>query len=333
MNWYGSEIRMYTLFTFVTILNQYFFIRVFKKPSDHVWVGYAATVLLGVFTHYFFFLNLSAQVVFYFTRRSIFPRESLRRFIITALLVGVAFTPWILYVAKLGEVVSQEPHLTTPTAVNLFSTFSQFLFGFQDDHLNTFFLSLWPITIGLGLLTLRRTRIAPETEYFLSTILISIGVAFIVSFIQPIFVSRYMIFTIPSLYLLLSSIFSVYPERIAIWARALLVGVMAFSLILEITNPSSPVKEDYRGAVAYLTNNAKPQDVVVVSAPFTIYPVEYYYRGAAPLFTLPLWDRYAYGPIPAFSSTTMPQEVTRDNKRTSRSMAPPKLRPRVREKY
>jgi mannosyltransferase len=48
MNWYGSEIRMYTLFTFLAIANQYFFMRLLlRKESDHVWIGYAVTALFG----------------------------------------------------------------------------------------------------------------------------------------------------------------------------------------------------------------------------------------------------------------------------------------------
>jgi hypothetical protein len=69
------------------------------------------------------------------------------------------------------------------------------------------------------------------------------------------------------------------------------------------------VKEDYRSVAATVAAEAGPQDIVAVSAPFTIYPFEYYYRGPAQLVTLPLWDRQANGAIPAFSSKSLPGEV------------------------
>jgi mannosyltransferase len=78
----------------------------------------------------------------------------------------------------------------------------------------------------------------------------------------------------------------------------------------EIVSTTTPVKEDYRDAVAYLNAHAMPQDIAVVSAPFTIYPVEYYYRASAPLATLPVWDRYTFGPIPAFAENDLPAEVS-----------------------
>ena len=50
--------------------------------------------------------------------------------------------------------------------------------------------------------------------------------------------------------------------------------------------------------------------MIVLSAPFTVYPVQYYYRGPAPITTLPVWNQYAYGPIPPFSEQTFPQDLT-----------------------
>ncbi len=311
MNWYGSEIRMYTLFTFLAIANQYFFMRLFNgKENDHVWIGYAATALLGVYTHYFFFLNLAAQVLFFFLRRPLFPPHALRNFLLIAGGIIVAFLPWAWYVWSLGTVGYQDPLLPTPTTVNLFSTISQFLFGFQSDHINTFFLSLWPIALILGFLTLRKNaRLTPQTEYLMISVLCAISIAFALSFIVPLFVSRYLIFTIPALYLLLASMADTYAPRVARIVRWGIVGLMLATLVSEIASPTTPVKENYQDAVAYINANVTPQDVVAVSAPFTIYPVEYYYRASAPLLTLPLWDRYAFGPIPAFAEDNLPKET------------------------
>lgn len=311
MNWYGSEIRMYTLFTFLVIANQYFFLRLLqKKESDHVWIGYAATALAGVYAHYFFFLNLGTQVLFFFMRRALFPPHALRNFLLIAGGVIVGFLPWAWYVWSLGTAGYQDPLLPTPTTVNLFSTFSQFLFGFQTDHINTFFLSLWPIALILGFLTLRKNaRLTPQTEYLLISVVCAVMVAFALSFIVPLFVSRYLIFTIPALYLLLASMIDVYPRGIGQGVRWCVIILMILMLGSEVVSPATPVKENYRDAVAYLNTRATPRDIVVVSAPFTVYPVEYYYHAPAPLETLPLWNRYAFGPIPPFTEDSLPTEV------------------------
>ena len=209
-----------------------------------------------------------------------------------------------------GELGNSSPVLPIPTTVDLFNTFSQFLFGFQSDNVNTALLSLWPVTLGLAFFALRKSeKLTPESQYFLITFVLGIGLAFAFSLILPLFVSRYLIFTVPSLFLLLTSFISLYPPRAAALARTGVIVLMFVMLGVEIISPTTPVKEDYRDASTYLTQNASAQDVVIVSAPFTIYPVEYYYRGTAPLQTLPSWDHYAYGPIPAFSETNLPAQV------------------------
>jgi hypothetical protein len=100
-----------------------------------------------------------------------------------------------------------------------------------------------------------------------------------------------------------------YPERLAFAAKSLLIALMVFTLALQTTSASTPVKEDYRSATEYLNQNATPRDVIILSAPFTIYPVEYYYNGTAALRTLPIWNRYQVGPIPTFSEANLPKEV------------------------
>lgn len=319
MNWYGNEIRMYTLFTFLTILNQYFFVKLFSKRgteeqvSNRTWTGYALTAIVGVYSHYFFFLMLLAQGIFFLLRKKLFPAQALQKFITSWGLIGLSFLPWAAYVLIQGQAGNQSPLLITPTTVNLFNAFSEFFFGFQGDHLNTVILSLWPLTIGAAFFALKKSS-APkyETEYFLLAVIVPTAVAFLGSFvIAPVFVSRYLIFTIPPLYLLISSLFAHYPPRVGQYGRIALIGIMAAMLAVEIISPSTPVKENYREAAQFLEQNATAQDIIVLSAPFTIYPVEYYYRGDAAIATLPIWDKYSYGAIPAFSEETLPEDVAK----------------------
>ncbi|MDB5244756.1 MAG: rane protein-like protein [Parcubacteria group bacterium] len=315
MNWYASEIRMYTLFVFLTIMSQYFFIRIMQeeRPRLATWASYTLIAILGVFTHYFFFLSLIAQAVYFFLRHRIFPKYTLRLFIGSGIVVALAIAPWVWYVLFRGVVGFQEPSLVAPSFVDLFSTFSQFLFGFQSDALNTIFLSLWPIAVILGLVALRRSvRFLPQTEYFIVSILLSFGLTFFGSHLfAPIFVSRYLIFTIPAFYLIVASLFSTYTKGFRRVIQGALVTLMLVTFGIQVTSPNTPVKEEYRGATEYLSMHATAQDAIIVSAPFTIYPVQYYYRGPSPIKTLPEWDQYAYGPIPTFNHAALPDMVAK----------------------
>ena len=172
-------------------------------------------------------------------------------------------------------------------------------------------MSSWPIAVILALVALgRRQRFSPQTEYFGLTVLVSFSVAFVVSYlIAPVFLSRYLAFTLPSFYLLVISLFSMYARRFRVAAQWSLAALMLLALGIQIANPDAPIKERYADAVTYLSNNATAQDIILVSAPFTIYPVQYYYRGAAPLSTLPFWNQYEFGPIPPFNAEELPAQV------------------------
>jgi len=128
-------------------------------------------------------------------------------------------------------------------------------------------------------------------------------------FVKPLYLTRYLILSLPPLYLLLSWVLTIYSERVSRTIRISLVIVMLLTLGIEMASAATPVKEDYKDAALYLNTHVAPQDVVVLSAPFTIYPVEYYYRGTAEIQTLPIWDQTAHGAIPAYSKADLPKEV------------------------
>jgi uncharacterized membrane protein len=310
MNWYGNEIRMYTLFTLLAVLNQYFFLGIIERKPGSSWWHFISAAL-GIFSHYFFFLNLAAQTLFFFINRRAFPRHSFARFFGAALLLALLFSPWLYLVYHVGSVGDQQPVLEQPIAVNVFSTFSQFLFGFQDDHVNTVFLSLWPIGLIFAFISVRASRkLSLPTMLLLFTIVVSVASAFLVSvFLKSVFVSRYLSFTIPSLYILLAQHLDGYAPAFRRIAKGALTLLMLATLGIEIWSSATPVKENYREATNYLNQQVAPQDVIVLSAPFTVYPVEYYYRGPAPILTLPLWNREAFGAIPPFSEKNLPNDV------------------------
>ena len=306
-NWYGSTIRMYGLLTLITVINQIFFVLIFQsreKARPAYWVGYFVSVLFGVYSHYFFFFIILAEIVFFFAYRPQFPKGALSRFLLIGIIVLILFSPWLMYVRSLGKFgANTSPKLSPPTTVDIFNTFSNFLFGFQTDPVNTAILSSWPlITLILFLALQKGTRVMPETVFFLVTALVPIAAAAALSHvITPFYLSRYFIGLMPSFCIAASWFFTLYPRTLSRVARTALVGAMAFSLRVQTASPASPIKEDYKDVAAYIETYATARDVIAVSAPFTIYPVEYYYRGPATLTTLPVWNRLEFGPIPTFS--------------------------------
>lgn len=318
LHWYGSEARMYTLLFLITILNHIYFLKLFTPNSstkNSSWYLYALTVFVGVYTHIFFGLILLVQVLFYAKYDSKFQTNSLRRFSLVVFGVLLETGVWILFRLNTGT-ANSSPLLHTPTTSDIFNLFSNVYIGLQTNSLNSFFLSLWPIFVLLGFsLLARREKIAPETVYLFGCTFLPILSAFLISiFFRPVFVSRYLIIVVPSLYILTSYLISLYSQKIGNRILAVLILSMVFALGVEVTSAKVPVNENYRQVSAYVEKKAKSNDIFIVSAPFTTYPVEYYYHGRAPLDTFPHWARYESNEgldgIPPYSEEYLAGEST-----------------------
>lgn len=309
-NWYGSVIRMYSLLTFFTVLNQIFFMLLYKGDrgrEPRYWLGYFLSALFGIYTHYFFWLILMVQAIFVIVYRNLFSKNAFRKFVIVAALLFIALSPWLIYVRSLGGFSANKPKLLPPSTVDVFNTFSNFFFGFQPNIVNTIILSSWPIIMLFLFLALQRNRrVPPEAIYFTASVFIPIAAAAALSHVlSPFYLSRYFIGLFPSLCIAASWFFGLYPKSASKFARSALVGVMLVSLNTQTVNPGAPIKEDYQAVAQYVSEHATARDIVAVSTPFTVYPVEYYYTGEAALTTLPVWNRLQSGAIPSFSTSTL----------------------------
>ena len=322
LNWYGSEIRMYSLLTLLTVLNQYFFVRIYKKHKKyspirntaHLWAGYLITSVVGVFTHYFFFLLLLGQGIFLFSYKAYFYKTTIKKFAAVGAVVAVAFTPWVYKIISAGEVQNAEPQIGAPTATNIFNTFSSFLFGFQPDDANKIIVAFWPLATIFSFLVLSKNlkrRISIHVPYFILSIVVALSAVYILSIsVRPFYLTRYFIFLIPSFYLVIAWILSIYTQkRFAKLVKTVLVAGMIAGLLHQVTGANIPVQENYKAANDYLMKNASSRDIIVCARRLSIYGWKYYYTGPAAIETLPRWNRLEFGAIPQFDEDKLPEEL------------------------
>jgi mannosyltransferase len=294
LNWYGSEARMYSMLYLFTVLSHFLFIKLWKRPSIYTWIAFAIVTVLGLFTHLFFSFIIIDQISFYIFHRGLFESSSGSRFSLIAFISGTAGAAWFVFRFIAGAGLSN-PLLTRPTTFDFFNVFSNFFLGFQTDIVNTYTLSLWPVLVFIAFTFISRKReYEPQTAYFLLSSFVPIALAFGVSvLLHPLFLSRYLIICLPSIYILAVYFLSTYKGYIGDIAISALAASMVLMLVIQAIQPLSPVKEDYRSAVAFVNSQINADDIFVVSAPFITYPVEYYYKGPARLTTFPQWNRFA----------------------------------------
>ena len=318
MNWYGSEARMYTMLAFMTVLHMYFFVRILKQQGSGRWILWVLTAILGLYTHYFFIFVLLAEFVSLILLRKRLRgggEHFIRNIIIAGTIAGLSLLPWVIYVFTLGTASNTQPALTTPSAGDLFDTYAQFIFGFQVSGVNTLIISLWPVAVLLAFFALQRGKreIPLEITPFVLLATLPIISAFLISVtVRPLFLSRYLIVALPTLFIFIAWLLTRYRPWIARTVGIVLVAVIGVLFTVQVMSPNTPVKENYKEAVEYIEDNADASDVVVLAAPFTIYPVEYYYKGTAKLTTQPIWNRFESGSVPAFDEKTVEAE-TKEN--------------------
>jgi hypothetical protein len=281
------------------------------RRRKYGWRGYAVTAVIGAYSHYFFSFNLAVQGLFFLLNRSRFPRGSLWRFALVGAMVVAALAPWLLYFHSLGSAQNTAPQLLRPSTVDFFNAFSQFTFGFQDDTVNTILVSCWPLLVLVAFFAVKRGQhITTELSYLLAAAFGPIILAYALSFVvNPFFLSRYMISCVAPLVIVAVWFLSNYGRKLAMAGIGVVLITLVLTSVQQTTSAETPVKEDYHGVAETIAADAKPQDIVVLSAPFTVYPFEYYYKGPAQVATLPLWDRHATGAIPAFNGKALPGEV------------------------
>lgn len=327
--WYSFEARMYTLFTFVTVLNHLYFLRLIRSDGNQGNLGYFISTVLGFYTHYFFVFLVFSQFIFAFlywvnkceikSYKELIPlskvlNQKKKPVVKVFLLITGAFlvfTPWLAYMISEGMASTTKPQIPPPTTFNIFQTFVTFLFGFQSPNIQAFFISLWPLfVIVLFFIFTKKTKEIDENlVYFLTVTFLPVILVFAISYFKPIFLSRYLIFITPTLFFCVAYLVLNYPRQLATYLAGGMVVAMFIMLVFQNTSYATPVKENYEPLAEYLSGQVSGRDIIAISAPFTIYPIEYSYSGAAKIETIPLWDRFAEGGIPSFNPDDLVNQV------------------------
>jgi uncharacterized membrane protein len=157
-NWFGNELRMYSMLVFFTLCSHYCFIKLYeaKKNIPLVWFNYFLFSLLGIYTHYFFILFIFCQLIFFIFNQKTFIKGAKYNFLTIYVALTLMISPWIAYVKYINSAGSQTPLLAKPSTVDLFNVYSNHLFGFQNDYNNSLILSMWPLIGALCLYFLQK---------------------------------------------------------------------------------------------------------------------------------------------------------------------------------
>lgn len=254
---YSHEARAYSLVILLTLLSSYAFFNFKEKLNVINLIGLGLVNFLLIYTHY-----IAAIVIFFQFSLMIFCFDKKQKqyfsysLLITIALVIIRFTKKQILVI-IGFNSSDKPFwLKTSDFNSLVDTLSEFLFS------NILIIPML-LLIFIGIVF--AIKINAKKNYFelIYTLLIAVGsiiIVYAVGKFTPIFLDRYLIFTIPFLFLLIAYSLSFINYK-------LITIIFSSSFMLYFISKidyKTPKAMDYRSVVSFVKHVKNNTDLIIV---------------------------------------------------------------------
>lgn len=272
---YSQEVRFYSLLTLLALLSNYYFIKILKERSIKNTAAYAISTVAMPYTHIFGLFYIMFQNIFYLLAF----RKNIKYWITTQIIILLFLAPWIpilLRQVTRAETEGLTEWIPRPTFITLYNTFGAFAGG---DISLYFFMIVIVVGIVIGAYKLAPSRKLDDMAlsnyriFLLSWLFIPILISFTVSLIvQPIYISKYLIGSLPAFYILTSKIILNFRKQFAIIGIILIISLLTIGSIQKYY--STPEKEQWRELVDYIDRNEGKNDIVLLQAPYSAF--EYY---------------------------------------------------------
>jgi len=259
--YYAFEARMYSMLAFFGILSFY---SLYKKKSTF----YFLSLILGLYTHYFMILVVVTQYFLIKSKKQIY-----------ALL---AFLPWIIFTLVNRGIIIDSFWIQKFSVNNLVNFIGSVYTGYErefrffDKSICLFSTALWFIIV-LGYIQIKK-EVAHERKlfrYLLAWAILIPLFTVLVSFIKPVFLPRYLIFSTTGLIILL--IFAI--EKFPLLLRVLII-VFIFTVTFNYNQLQikERKKANLRKTVKEIKVLMKDNDSLYVSSELDYFTALYYLR-------------------------------------------------------
>ncbi len=262
--YYAFEMRMYSLYAFLTVTSLYFLY--FKN-----WKWYTLSAVMGLYTHSFFPLIIVSYTIYYWITKQLNKKNFF-----------LIFKPVLFYLPWLPVIINQffrsnnswlfpvDLQLITSVLGNLFTNYEGTPGGLWKY---TFFLSL----LIFYFLYLAHKRFPKKSLIFLIPIFIPLALILSYSSIkQPLYVNRYLIFvTIFEIMGISLGVWSIKNKFTrSIWAALWLMLVVLINLYL----PQYLKKTDFKSTFSEINRISTRSDSVFAKTPIGFLESAYYYN-------------------------------------------------------
>lgn len=270
--WYSQEARMYSLLAFAATLHTWMLLRYLDRQSPGRRNAMIATGAILLFSHPYgplTWLCLGAGAMLAPPRPA--AGAPVRKLIKHHLISVAFFFPWgVALLVNAVEITIQGFWIPTPTPPYVW-TQVQLLTGNL----------LLPLAALATLAVIRPSRLPSALRLALPMLLLWLLGPIILGLlasvlIKPVFVARYIIGSLPALFLLAAYGITRWLPSSAAVAAAAVACAAAAATSLALASP--PMREDWRSAVAEVEAALAPQDCVMVLPGYNGVTWDYYHR-------------------------------------------------------
>ena len=280
---YAQEARTYALVMMMGTLALIFFVRTVKRGTAANALGYVIGSAASIYAHLFATLLVPAEwlSIWFFHAE----RKTLVRLSACSVVIGLLVVP--VLVAAVSTSPGQLATLATPLALRI-PRLIAILAGVIDVGVSlpagivrwTFeaaavsLTALYLLAITLALVGAYQGRGRAPVALLTSLTFFPIVATLFMSLIQPFFVYRYMLISLPPFVILAAIGVRHLPSR------AMRIAAIAAMTTLGISNDyfyfRAPPLQDWRGAVHFVTTHAKADALVFAYPKFNDVPIGYY---------------------------------------------------------
>lgn len=262
--YYAFELRMYSLYGTLTMATVYYF-------YDKNWRNYVVSAVLGLYTHSFFVLIISAFAVYNLVQKK------LRKNILKTLLPIIFFLPWIPVLAiqfaksKQSWLFAVDAQLIKSVLGNLFTSYEGTPGGLWR------FTALLSVIILVFIIIAYKNKKLKKSEIFLYPIFLPLILILVYSVIKrPLYVNRYLIFI--SVFEVISVFIGIISIKNKTFRRIAAIFWLLFVVAFNIFIAPFKKKADFQSAFSEINKTANNNDQVFARTPIGFLESAFYYK-------------------------------------------------------
>ncbi len=293
---YSQEVRMYSLLTLLGLVSAHFLLKLKNRPSRGNFWGYVLASIALLYTHNYAMFVVAAQSLYFLLLVTVWRHRTAadwKTFLASQGIIATSFLPWAFVLLDLAGKWRAEGYWTDPQSLQSLYGLMSFLSG--SRMLPPLLLAVLIAALAWPLLARRLERRFPllraqeaawrwlrrqypELILVLLWVILPVIIPFLMSvLVKPALIARYVIAAQPAFFLLSARLLLSFGTSRHVHA-ALIAGVVLLELISLGKYYQRPGRynQDWKGIAAYVTEHARPGDLVLfysgeLQLPFDIY--------------------------------------------------------------